>query len=470
MLKLVVVQRLSLLIFSLAFLVGSPSVARAETLADALASAYTHSGLLDQNRALLRAADEGVAQAVSRLRPIIDWSSDMTRNFGRTKNLGRITSTGSTDVNLGITASLLLYDYGQTKFSIEAAKETVLATRQTLISIEQQVLLRAVQAYMNVIRNGEFVALRESNLRLLRQELRAAQDRFDVGEVTRTDVAQAEARLAAAQSGLAAAQGDLVQAIEEFRAAIGRKPGKLKTPTRLPSLSDKVDAAKQAAVRRHPDLLKAQHDVATADLNILVADAAMKPSVNLTGRLGAGKELGDDDNARTGSFGVQVTGPIYRGGQLSAAKRQAMAQRDAQRGALHLARLQVEQDVGNAYANLRATRASRDSSQEQVRAATVAFRGVREEAKLGARTTLDVLDAEQELLDARANLISADADVYIAAYAVLAAMGQLTAKDLNLGVQTYDANAYFDLVKDAPTPASKQGQKLDRVLRALNKD
>ncbi len=470
MLKLVVVQRLSLLIFGLAFLVGSPSVARAETLADALASAYTHSGLLDQNRALLRAADEGVAQAVSRLRPIIDWSSDMTRNFGRTKNLGRITSTGSTDVNLGITASLLLYDYGQTKFSIEAAKETVLATRQTLISIEQQVLLRAVQAYMNVIRNGEFVALRESNLRLLRQELRAAQDRFDVGEVTRTDVAQAEARLAAAQSGLAAAQGDLVQAIEEFRAAIGRKPGKLKTPTRLPSLSDKVDAAKQAAVRRHPDLLKAQHDVATADLNILVADAAMKPSVNLTGRLGAGKELGDDDNARTGSFGVQVTGPIYRGGQLSAAKRQAMAQRDAQRGALHLARLQVEQDVGNAYANLRATRASRDSSQEQVRAATVAFRGVREEAKLGARTTLDVLDAEQELLDARANLISADADVYIAAYAVLAAMGQLTAKDLNLGVQTYDANAYFDLVKDAPTPASKQGQKLDRVLRALNKD
>ncbi len=470
MLKLVVVQRLSLLIFGLAFLVGSPSVARAETLADALASAYTHSGLLDQNRALLRAADEGVAQAVSRLRPIIDWSSDMTRNFGRTKNLGRITSTGSTDVNLGITASLLLYDYGQTKFSIEAAKETVLATRQTLISIEQQVLLRAVQAYMNVIRNGEFVALRESNLRLLRQELRAAQDRFDVGEVTRTDVAQAETRLAAAQSGLAAAQGDLVQAIEEFRAAIGRKPGKLKTPTRLPSLSDKVDAAKQAAVRRHPDLLKAQHDVATADLNILVADAAMKPSVNLTGRLGAGKELGDDDNARTGSFGVQVTGPIYRGGQLSAAKRQAMAQRDAQRGALHLARLQVEQDVGNAYANLRATRASRDSSQEQVRAATVAFRGVREEAKLGARTTLDVLDAEQELLDARANLISADADVYIAAYAVLAAMGQLTAKDLNLGVQTYDANAYFDLVKDAPTPASKQGQKLDRVLRALNKD
>ena len=470
MLKAVVLQKVSLLFVGLLFSTGSPTATRAETLADALVSAYNHSGLLDQNRALLRAADENVAQTVARLRPIIDWSGDVTRSFSRFRTAGRTTSTASTDVNLGITASLLLYDFGQTKLSVEATKETVLATRQTLVSIEQQVLLRAVQAYMNVIRNGEFVALRESNLRLLGQELRAARDRFEVGEVTRTDVAQAEARLAAAQSGLAAAQGDLVQAVEEFRAATGRKPGKLRTPTRQPRLSDKVDGAKAIAVRSHPDMLKVQHDVAAADLNILVADAAMKPSVNLTGRLAVGEELGEKGFTRGGSFGVGVTGPIYRGGQLSAAKRQAIAQRDSQRGALHLTRHQVLQDVGSTFANLRAARASREASREEVRAATVAFRGVREEVKLGARTTLDVLDSEQELLNARANLISNDADVYIAAYAVLAAMGQLTAKDLKLGVQTYDANAYYDLAKDAPTINSKQGQKLDHILRALGKD
>ena len=167
---------------------------------------------------------------------------------------------------------------------------------------------------------------------------------------------------------------------------------------------------------------------------------------------------------------MSVRGPIYQGGLLSSLKRQAMAQRDAARGNLHVVRHRVMQDVGNAYAILRAAQATQTASREQVRAADVAFRGVREEAKLGARTTLDVLDSEQELLNAKANLISAEADVYIAAYEVLAAMGQLTAKDLRLDVQTYDPAAYYNLVKDAPVPISPQGEKLDRVLRALSKD
>ncbi|MDR9394469.1 MAG: TolC family outer membrane protein [Roseovarius sp.] len=447
-----------------------PAGAKGETLADTLVDAYEFSGLLEQNRALLRAADEDVAQTVAGLRPIINWTGDFTRNFGRSNSFGRTSGTASTTANLGITASLLLYDFGRTQLGIEAAKETVLATRQTLISIEQQVLQRAVQAHMNVIRNAEFVTLRENNLRLLRRELRAAQDRFDVGEVTRTDVAQAEARVAAAQSGLAAAQGDYRQAVEEYRAVVGRAPGTLRPPRQLPNIPGQTDRARDMAVRGHPELLSAQHDVAAADLNVRVAKAAMKPTINLTGRVGVTEEFGETDYNRSGSFGVEVTGPIYRGGRLSSAQRQAMAQRDAQRGNLHEVRLRILQDVGNAYANLRAARASRDASREEVRAAEVAFEGVREEAKLGARTTLDVLDAEQDLLNARANVISSDADVYIASYAVLAAMGQLTAKDLNLGVQTYDPSAYYNLVKDAPVPASKQGRKLDRVLRALSKD
>lgn len=462
--------RIAALALAASLIVSTSPSARAETLADALVDAYNHSGLLDQNRAVLRAADEDVAIAVSALRPVLSWSADITRQFGQQSVSSRTSGIRTTNINLGISASLLLYDFGRTEFQIEAAKETVLATRDALVSVEQQVLLRAVQAYMNVRRNSRFVALRENNLRLIRQELRAARDRFEVGEVTRTDVALAEARLAAAKSGLAVAQGDYLQAIEEFRVAVGRKPGNLNAPTRVPRLSNNVEAARSQAVRRHPDLLKAQHDIAAAELNMKAAHAARMPTVSLEGRLGAGEEIYGDDYSRTGSIGVQVTGPIYQGGALTATKRKAQAQRDALRAALHLVRHQVVQDVGNAYARLRAARAGVAASQQQVRASRVAFRGVREEAKLGARTTLDVLDAEQDLLDAEANLISAEADVLIAAYAVLAAMGELTAKDLRLNVQTYDPEAYYNLVKDAPIEYSKQGKKLDRVLKALGKD
>ena len=173
--------------------IGLTAPAQSETLADALVSAYNNSGLLDQNRALLRAADEDVAIAISSLRPILNWSADITREFGRADSGPATVGIRQTDVNAGITASLLLYDFGRTQFQIDAAKETVLATRNSLVSIEQDVLLRAVQAYMNVRRNSRFVSLRENNLRLIRQELRAAEDRFEVGEVTRTDVALAEA-------------------------------------------------------------------------------------------------------------------------------------------------------------------------------------------------------------------------------------------------------------------------------------
>lgn len=457
-------------VLGVAVLSITPIAANSETLADTLKSAYINSGLLDQNRALLRAADETVAQAVANLRPIIDWTSGISVVSSDTRTQALNRNNTATDLNLAITGSLLLYDFGRSDFLTESAKETVLATRQTLISVEQFVLLTGVQAYMDVIRNQEFVALRQNNLRLLQEELRAAQDRFEVGEVTRTDVAQAEAAVALAKSGLAAAQGDLTIAIEGFREAVGRDPGVLRTPGDLSRLGENVEVAKAAAVRRHPDILQAQHNVAAAELNIRAAEAALLPTLNLTGRIGATEEIGGSDMSRTGSVGVEFRGPIYQGGRLSSAQRQAMAQRDAQLAQLHLAGLQVKQDVGNSYANLRAARASRTASIEAVRAAQVAFEGTREEATLGARTTLDVLDAEQELLDAQANLISANADVVIASYSVLAAIGELTARDLNLGVQTYDPAAYYDLVKDAPVPSSAQGQKLDRVLRALGKN
>ncbi|MGZ2258534.1 TolC family outer membrane protein [Roseobacter sp. A03A-229] len=450
-------------------------MAKAETLADALVAAYKTSGLLDQNRALLRAADEDVATAVSALRPILNYSASLSRDFGDRRSF---TTTGgqtvsnleSTTGTIGLAASLLLYDGGATSLGVDAAKETVLGTRQQLISLEQSVLLRAVSAYLNVIAAREFVSLRQNNLRLLTQELRAAQDRFEVGEVTRTDVAQAEASLAEARSGLATAQGDLLQAEEEYRNVVGNAPGNLSAPPSLPRLETNVETARARAVQSHPDLLAAQHFVAVSELNIMRAKAALKPTVSAVGSLGLTENFGNSNYTRSGDIGIELSGPIYRGGGLSAGIRSAIANRDAQRGNLIEVRKQVSQDVGSAYAALAAQRASLQASEERIRAARIAFEGVREEATLGARTTLDVLDAEQELLDAETSRISDQANLYVAAYAVLQATGRLTARDLSLGVQQYDPNAYYNLVKDAPVPSSAQGQRLDRVLRALQKE
>lgn len=429
--------------------------ASAETLADALTHAYDHSGLIDQNRALLRAADEDVAQAVSATLPIINWSISANSTNPRPPGDDLISATAR------ISGELTLYDAGQNQFAIDAQKEIVLGTRQALRDVEQQVLLRAVEAYMNVRRDAEFVALRQNNVRLITEELRAAQDRFDVGEVTRTDVSLAEARLASARSLLAASEGSLARSREEYRTAVGRFPGQLQPVSAAP-VSQGIADAKAYAVRNHPNILEAQHAVTAAELNIRRAEAAMRPSVSLNAQIGIDDEF--DDSAQVG---VTVGGPIYQGGRLSSQVRQFMARRDAARAGLHITRHNLEQSVGNAFAILEVARVSRQASEEEIRAATVAFQGVREEATLGARTTLDVLEAEQDLFDARANSISAQADEVIASYAVLSATGLLTAEHLRLPVQQYDPTAYYNLVKDAPAVRSAQGQALDRVLQAI---
>jgi outer membrane protein len=330
-----------------------------------------------------------------------------------------------------------------------------------LVQFEQEVLFRAVDAFMNVRRQSEFLALRRSNVGVIGQELRAAQDRFEVGEVTRTDVALAEARRAAAQSQLAAAEGALVQANEEFRAAVGRAPGRLDVVSPA-AVQQNIDEARAFAVRRHPNISGAQHGVSAAELNIRRAEAALNPRLNLSGTIGL-TDTGDS----TQRLGLTYGGTIYQGGQLQSVIRQAQARRDASRSTLLITSQGVNQNVGNAYAILRVARASNEASGLQVRAARTAFRGVREEATLGARTTLDVLNAEQELLDAQASMISAQADEVVASYRVLASMGLLTADHLNLGVQSYDPAAYYNLVREAPATYSQQGQALDRVLRSI---
>lgn len=436
----------------------SATASVAVTLADALAQGYENSGLLEQNRAVLRAADEDVAQAVSALLPVVEWSAGIEASYPDSPIRDTVTAFAQ------INASLLLYDHGASEIAIEAQKEVVLATRQSLLDIEQQVLLRVVEAYMNVRRQSGFVQLRRSNVRLISEELRAAQDRFDVGEVTRTDVSLAEARLASARSQLAAAEGELARAQAEYVAAVGVRPDVLQ-PAGPFSVSHSTAQARAVALREHPSIREAQHSVSAAELSIRRAEAALQPRVTLNGNLRVNEDFDD-----SGSIGVTIGGPIYQGGALSSQIRQLMARRDQTRHGLLLTTQQVEQNVTVAYSFLEVARASREAFERQVRASSVAFEGVREEALLGARTTLDVLNAEQELLDARTNLISAQIDETIASYQVLASMGLLTAEHLNLRVQIYDPSAYYNLVRDAPTVTSDQGAALDRVLEALGEN
>lgn len=442
------------------FIIVIAPVARGETLADVLAAAYAHSGLLEQNRALLRVADEDVAIAVSAMRPVLQYSLSSTY----------VTTPGPSGNNLSgniaLTAGLVIYDFGRNRLSVDAAKENVLALREALVGIEQQVMLRAITAYMNVRRDAEFVALQENNVRLITQELRAARDRFDVGEITRTDVSIAEARLAAARASLAAQQGGLQVSREEFRAAVGRYPNTLATPGGLPRTADSLDSARATALANHPDMKRVRREVNAAEINIRIAETALLPTVNLNATAGM-NNLGTD----TSSIGVSVGGTIYQGGRLSALHRQAMAGRDAARAGLHIVRHSVAQGAGNAWSNLVVALASIEATERQIRAARAAYRGVREEATLGARTTLDVLDAEQELLDAQANRISAESDAQVAAYALLASMGYLTVRHLGLGIQTYDPADYYNAVSNAPRRAtSEQGARLDALLQSLGQN
>lgn len=434
-------------------------MAQSETLTDALIAAYKNSRLLEQNRAVLRSADEDVAIAVSSLLPVVNFVANST--YSDTPSAGRDDRLAST---LQLSTSLNLYDFGRSRYAIESAKETVLATREALIGVEQNVLLAAVNAYINVRTTSEIVALRQNNLELIQQELQAARDRFEVGEVTRTDVAIAEARLAASQSDLSAAQGDFEIAREAYRTAVGNFPGALRPPPSPPATARTLEEAKAIGVRTHPTLRQGQRQVKAAELNVLRAKSGVLPRI-----VGEASAAVDDDGNDASSLSLNLSQTLYQGGQLSALFRQTLTGRDQARAALLQATLEIQENVGTAWAQLDVARARITSSDEQVRAAQTAFEGVSEEAALGARTTLDVLNAEQELLDAKNSRIQADASQYLAIYSLLSAMGLLTVDHLKLGIVTYDPAAYYNAVRNAPA-TSVQGARLDKVLRTIGKN
>ena len=459
----------------------------ADTLSDALIQAYRSSPLLEQQRYLLRATDEDVAVAVAALRPTVSFQSSYGKTVTftdrtRIRQANPIDPTLQTSLNVGgretttfgalsLVLDYVLADGGQRHLRVGAAKEAVIGARFDLTQVEQQVLLDAVSAYLNLRLAVRLVDVRQTNVRLIDQQLGATQDRFEVGEVTRTDVAIAQSRLAASRSALAAARGQVDIARENYRLATGVLPGStLADPPPAPALPPDVERGQQLALQIHPLIASAQHDITALTLLADARSADRLPTVSL--QADASRQTPDTDAL---NLSLRGNVPIYTGGQLPALQRQAIAQAQAARGDLGNTSRQIVEGVGRAYAGLAVARAQITATQEGVRASELAFEGLREEATLGVRTTLDVLDAENDLLLARTDLLTAQSDAQLAVYQVLASIGLLTTEHLGLSVERYDPSVYYSAVSNAPqdiTPLqpSERGNRLDSVLRRFNRN
>ncbi|WP_308914891.1 TolC family outer membrane protein [Jannaschia sp. LMIT008] len=455
-------HRLAAAVVGTAMAMAQPMPAWAQSLTDALILAYDSSNILEQQRALLRGLDDDVAVAVAALRPTLSYRGTAGIDYDDVRG-------NSSNATLGVVLDYTILDGGQRAFRIGAAKEAVLAARWNLVQFEQEVLLLAVDAYLNLVLAARIVDVRESNLRLLDTQLAAARDRFEVGEVTRTDVSIAEARRAAARSALAAARGQVDIQRERYRLATGHLPGaNLQGMIPTPELPPTVERAQALAVQINPTIKSSQHDITASRLLVQIADAARRPTLSFQGNAGVASR-----GVENAGIGLDVRGPIYDGGAISARTRNAIAGLQArQAGLLQQARA-VTDNVGQAWAFLQIARAQVIASNEQVRSAQLAFEGFREEALLGARTTLDVLDAEQELLDARTARLEAQTEAELAVYRVMAAIGLLTTDHLGLRVERYDPSRYYNAVRTAPTTRptqSVQGSRLDRVLQRFGRD
>ncbi|MEO1423987.1 MAG: TolC family outer membrane protein [Pseudomonadota bacterium] len=429
----------------------------AETLSETLIKAYEYHPSLNIARAQLRATDEGVAQARSGGRPRV--SGRVQGSIQSADNLdGPPTDTSS----FGVDGQWRIFDGGNVSAQVSSARASVDSARANLVTTEQGILIDAVTSYGDVRRDTQFVALARNNVRVISRQLSAARDRFEVGEVTRTDVAQASARLASAQSNLVANQGALERSRQAYIAAVGEAPGELAPPPPLPDLPDTLEESEVIAMRMHPSIIGAQATVAAAEFSLDAAKAGYSPTVDLTGTVEQNASA-LDRSENVASAGVLLEVPLYNGGALSSGVRSAIATVDQRKGELQDAARVVRQNLASAWSNFEVAAASITASRQEIRAARIAFEGVSEEARLGSRTTLDVLDAEQDLLDAQSNLVSAERDQYVAAYSLLQAMGLLTVDHLGLDVDSYDPEANFNAVQGGPYDA-KRNETINRIL------
>ncbi len=363
-----------------------------------------------------------------------------------------VTTDGTTiPRGAGLSVTQTLFDGLRTTNNIKSAESNVFGSRETLRNVEQSVLQSGAQSYMDVLRDTAILDLRNSNIKVLEEQLRQTQDRFKVGEVTRTDVAQAEASVAGARADYFAAQSQLQNSIASFRQVIGEQPTRLEPARPLdrgipPSLENAI-AVSQI---EHPSIQAALHSVDVASLQVKIAEGALYPTLTLNGSAQQRYDVSNVGNthAFVGSIVGSLSVPIYEGGASYATIRQAKEQLGTAEFQVDVSRDNVRAAVISSWGLLVSSKAAVQADQAQVNAAEIALNGTREEARVGQRTTLDVLNAQQTLLNARVQLVGAQRDRVVATYAILASCGRLSASGLSLKLQPYNPTVHFDQVKD----------------------
>lgn len=416
------------------------------TLQEALAVAYETNPALDADRARQRATDEQVAQANANWRPQVNISGSYGYE-GINGGLGVPGTFTLHPLSGQVTVAESIFRGGRTYAEVQKAKASVRAGRAQLLATEESVLIDAVTAYMNVVRDEATVKLKQNNIAVLKKQFDATSLQFKVGELTRTDVAQSEARLSGAQSDLANAEGQLAVSRSNFEHFVGRPAETLESEPVMPKLPDTEDAALGLASRSNPVLVQAREQEKAADYAVDDAVGALLPQVSVNGQYQysqgsiTGFSIGTQ---RLASVLGQVTVPIYQGGAEESSIRQAKQLHGQSQLAIADAERQVTDATRSAWEGLKTAQAAVQSNRSQVRANEVAYEGVRQEQQVGARTILDVLNAEQELLNAQVAVVGAERDTYVAAFQLLDAMGALTAQALALPVKVYDPKANYD--------------------------
>jgi outer membrane protein len=444
------------LVVAFAFAVGGALVApgaSAQTLEQSLAAAYVNNPVLNAQRAATRAVDEKVPQALSGFRPQVAAGADAGIAWSRTrlKGAGGTVSGTVNTYDYGLTVTQNVFNGFTTLNTTRSAEAQVLGARETLRNTEQNVLLDAVTSYMGVVRDTAIVELQRQNLEALREQLRATRDRFDVGELTRTDVAQSEARVALAESQLSAANAALNASRAAFRRDIGVDPRRL-TPARpVEHLVPKtLDSSIAASENQHPAIAAARYGVDVASLQVKVAEGALLPIVSLEGTVSRAHDpsLTTSESSQASIFG-RLTVPIYQGGAEYSRIRESKETLGQRRLEADSARDQVRAAVVQSFGLLNASRFQVEAAQAQVNAAQIALNGVQEEYRVGQRTTLDVLNAQAELVNARSLLITAQRDRVVNSYSLLSAIGRLSAEFLRLNAQAYAPETHYNQVRDS---------------------
>lgn len=433
-------RRASLMLAGSASLLALAAPAAADDLREALAAAYNTNPTLEAARDNQRATDEGVAISRAQGRPSVNVTATHIEFIQQSAN-----SFNAPERNLSIAPQLLVpvYSGGAVRNSINAARERVEAGQADLRNTESALFSQVVAAYMDVLRTEALVALATNNVAVLRTNLEATSDRFQIGDLTITDVAQSRSRLALAEGDLQGAEANLIAAREAYIRLVGQAPGDLDAPPPLPGLPDTVGEAIVSALENNPNLDAAKQRAQAAGYDTEVAGAGRLPTVSLFvngeysdffGTLGGPVAAQFAQSEKTANAGVRVTIPLFQGGLPAARQRQAGARESAALEDVIAAERQLIAETRSTYANWQAANAVIKSAQAAVEAAELSLEGLRAENSIGNRQILDVLNGEQELVNARAQLVTARRNAYVAGFTLLALMGKAEARDLNLDV------------------------------------